>query len=126
MYLGGELVFVLSGGSERRDTKPISLRLSINCPCGNNILLRASRPLPVIRLRRGSRCDRGAGGVVEQREPHVNEHLHLCLTASCGSRGATRASRTVLTRAWIGFGAREVKPDYFGIGTLLIEAVSKG
>lgn len=108
-----------------RDQKR-SRRLSLNCPCGNSILLRVQRPLPVIRLRRVSRCDRGAGGVVEQWEPHVNEHLHLRLTASCGSRRATQASQTVLTRVLIAFGAGGVQPDYFGIGTLLIHAVSKG
>lgn len=56
--------------------------LSVNCPCGNNILLRVQRPLAVIRPRRASRCDRGTGGVVEQREPHVNEHLHLSAVVS--------------------------------------------
>lgn len=125
MYSRENFTFCIWGG-ERKEAQPLSERLSINRPCGNNILLGVQRPLPVIRLRRSSRCDRGAGGVVEQREPHVNVHLHLCLTASGGSSGATRASRTVLTRVLIALGAREVKAAYFGTGTPLIAAVSEG
>lgn len=62
-------------GSRLRETERTPLfwwRLSLNPPCGNHILRRVLHPLAVIRPRRASRCDRGAGGV-EQREPHVNE-----------------------------------------------------
>ncbi|KAG7216224.1 hypothetical protein INR49_029073 [Caranx melampygus] len=74
---------------KRNAACPVPRRcLSLNPPCGNHILLRVKRPLAVIRPRRASRCDRGAGGV-EQQEPHVNEHLHLRAVCHLRIRSST-------------------------------------